>query len=260
MVNSDISIRLANDSGQVSAQAFVDSIRHTLKILGCVETELTMRGSGSIRWMIRELSYSSPALATLGAEQDDDISAQVASASIHGLDALSRGQQQPMHFSEPALLAARELSKIAEQAGYRVSVAHQSQTVAVAGLSRTVVSDEPAEYFHSIGSVEGRLETATVRNRPYFRVYDAVHDRGVTCHFSELHLEQVRNGLGKRVIVSGDVKADRLGNLDSIKVTTIKIEEDTVEPVMPSDLRGLWKGETEGQKAEQYIREVRGDN
>ena len=65
MTNSDISIRLGNDSGQVSAQAFVDSIRHTLTILGCVEAELTMRESGSIRWMIRELSYSSPAQATL---------------------------------------------------------------------------------------------------------------------------------------------------------------------------------------------------
>ena len=108
MTNSDISIRLGNDSGQVSAQAFVDSIGHTLTILGCVEAELTMRESGSIRWMIRELSYSSPAQATLRAERENDISAQVAAASFEGLNVLSRGQSRPRHFSEAAIKAAKD--------------------------------------------------------------------------------------------------------------------------------------------------------
>ena len=67
MTNSEISIRLGNNTARVSARAFVDSINHTLTILGCVEAEVTKRESGSIKWMIRELSFSSPALATLGA-------------------------------------------------------------------------------------------------------------------------------------------------------------------------------------------------
>ncbi len=259
MANSDISIRLGNDSGQVSAEAFVDSIRHTLTILGCVEAELTMRGSGSIRWMLQELSYSSPAQATLRAEHENTVSAQVVSATMEGLDVLSRGQRQPRHFSESALLAARNLSKIAEAAGYRVSVVHQRQTVAVAGLSGTAVADTTAEYFHSTGSVEGRLETASVRSRPYLRVYDAVHDRGVICYFSDPQMDQVRKGLGKRVIVSGDVKSDRLGNPESIRVSNIEVADDSPAPATPSELRGLWRGETEGQTAEQYLREVRGD-
>ena len=259
MTNSDISIRLGNDAGQVSAEAFVDSIRHTLTILECVEAGLTMRESGSIMWMIRELSYSSPAQATLRAEHEDTVSAQVVSATMEGLDVLSRGQRQPQHFSESALLAAKELSKIAEQAGYRVSVVHQSQTVAVAGLSGMAVADTTAEYFHSTGSVEGRLETASVRSRPYLRVYDAVHDRGVICYFSDSQMEQVRKGLGKRVIVSGNVKSDRQGNPESIRVSNIEVADDTPAPVTPSELRGLWRGETEGHTAEQYLREVRGD-
>ena len=259
MANSDISIRLGNDTGQVRAEAFVDSIRHTLTILGCVEAELTLRESGSIRWMLQELSYSSPAQATLRPEHENTVSAQVVSATLDGLNVLSRGQSQPRHFSASALLAARNLSKIAEQAGYRVSVVHQSQTVAVAGLSRTAVADTAAEYFHSTGSVEGRLETASVRSRPYLRVYDAVHDRGVTCYFSDSQLGQVRKGLGKRVIVSGNVKSDRLGNPESIRVSNIEIADDVPAPVTPSELRGLWRGETEGQTAEQYLREVRGD-
>ena len=259
MANSDISIRLGNDTGQVSAEAFVDSIRHTLTILGCVEAELTLRESGSIRWMLQELSYSSPAQATLRAEHENTISTQVLSAAMEGLDDLGRGHRQPRHFSEPALAAARELSKIAEQAGYRVSVVHQSQTVAVAGLSGTAVAETTAEYFHSIGSIEGKLETASVRSRPYLRVYDAVHDRGVTCYFSDPQFDQVRKGLGKRVIVSGDVKSDRMGNPESIRVSNIEVADDVPAPVTPSELRGLWRGETEGQTAEQYLREVRGD-
>ena len=259
MTNSDISIRLGNDSGQVSAQAFVDSIRHTLTILGCVEAELTMRESGSIRWMIRELSYSSPAQATLRAERENDISAQVAAASFEGLDVLSRGQSQPRHFSDAAIRAAKDLSKISDASGYRLEIVHQARTAEVANLTGDSATETTVHYFHSIGSVEGTLETASVRNRPYLRVYDAVHDRGVTCYFSDTQMEQVRNGLGKRVIVSGEVRSNRLGNPESIRVSNIEVADEPAEKVMPSDLRGLWRGETEGMKAEHYIREVRGD-
>ena len=259
MTNSDISIRLGNDSGQVSAQAFVDSIGHTLTILGCVEAELTMRESGSIRWMLRELSYSSPAQATLGAERENDISAQVAAASFEGLDALSRGQSQPRHFSDAAIKAAKDLSKISDASGYRLEIVHQARSAEVAHLTGDSATETTVHYFHSIGSVEGTLETASVRNRPYLRVYDAVHDRGVTCYFSDTQMEQVRNGLGKRVIVSGEVRSNRLGNPESIRASNIEVADEPAERVMPSDLRGLWRGETEGMKAEHYIREVRGD-
>ena len=156
--------------------------------------------------------------------------------------------------------AAKDLSKISDDTGYALRIVHRDRIVSIANLSDTSVGETSVEYFRSIGSVEGRLESATVRNRPHFRVYDAVHDRGVTCHFSDPQLEQVRNGLGKRVIVSGNVRSDQQGNPESIRVSTIEVADDTPKPVSPSDLRGLWKGETEGQKAEQYIREVRGDH
>ena len=259
MTNSDISIRLGNDSGQVSAQAYVDSIGHTLTILGCVEAELTMRESGSIRWMIRELSYSSPAQATLRAERETDIAAQVASASFDGIDELSRGKSQPRHFSDAAIEAASDLSKITDDGGYRLLFIRQSRTVEVAGPLRTSVAETTIQYFNSIGSIEGRLEAASVRNQPYLRVYDAVHDKGIKCYFSDHQLEQVRSGLGKRVIVSGNVRSNRLGNPESMRVSKIEFVDDSAERVMPSDLRGLWRGETEGMKAEHYIREVRGD-
>ena len=155
MTNSDISIRLGNDSGQVSAQAFVDSIGHTLTILGCVEAELTMRESGSIRWMIRELSYSSPAQATLRAERENDISAQVAAASFEGLDELSRGKSQPRHFSDAAIEAASDLSKISDDGGYRLLFIRQSRTVEVAGPLQVRLSPRRPSSI-SIRSVQSR--------------------------------------------------------------------------------------------------------
>ena len=211
MTNSDISIKLGNDSGQVSAQAFVDSIRHTLTILNCVEAKMAMRELGSIQWMIRELSYSSPAQATLGAEQETDIAAQVASASFDGIDELSRGKSHPRHFSDAAIEAASDLSKISDAGGYRLEIVHQARVAEVASLPGNSANETTVQYFHSIGSVEGMLETASVRNRPYLRVYDAVHDRGVTCYFSDTQMEQVRSGLGKRVIVSGQCEIESTG-------------------------------------------------
>ena len=143
--------------------------------------------------------------------------------------------------------------------GYRLEIVHQARVAEVASLPGNSANETTVQYFNSIGSIEGRLEAASVRNQPYLRVYDAVHDKGVKCYFSDHQLEQVRSGLGKRVIVSGNVRSNRLGNPESMRVSKIEVVDDSAERVMPSDLRGLWRGETEGMKAEHYIREVRGD-
>ncbi len=163
MSNSDISIRLEHDSGQLSAQAFVDSIKHTLTILNCVEAEMAMRESGSIQWMIRELSYSSPAQATLGAEQDTDIAAQVASASFDGIDELSRGKSQPRHFSDAAIEATSDLSKISDDGGYRLRFIRQGQTVEVAGRDRR----HEGGTLHSRGT-GGRVTTGESGGKRYW--------------------------------------------------------------------------------------------
>ena len=76
---------------------------------------------------------------------------------------------------------------------------------------------------------------------------------------SDIEMNQVRNRLGKRVIVSGNVRPGRLGSPESKRASKIEVADDSDERVMPSDLRALWKGETEGQTAEQSLREVRGD-
>ena len=76
---------------------------------------------------------------------------------------------------------------------------------------------------------------------------------------SDIQMDQVRNGPGKRVIVSGEKKSNRPGNPESKRVSKIEVVDDSAERVMPSDLRGLWRGETEGLKAEHYLRAVRGD-
>ena len=68
--------------------------------------------------------------------------------------------------------------------GYRLEIVHQARVAEVASLPGNSANETTVQYFHSIGSVEGRLEAASVRNQPYLRVYDAVHDKGVKCYFS----------------------------------------------------------------------------
>jgi hypothetical protein len=190
--------------------------------------------------------------------EEVDVSAEVAQSYLGGLKVLQEGKGLPDIFSETALNAVKRLGRIGD--GVKaIRIQHTREIVRITERLAVNVDELVSRTFESIGSVEGKLEMVTIHSQCYFRVYEPVHGRGVVCYFAPALLETVKESLGKRVMVSGMLRSDRFGRPESITVTDFRTVLEAGALPKPSQLRALVKGMTAGEKAEDYLRTLRGD-
>ena len=250
----------SNTEDSVSVQGFLDAVSHTLEILRNLDSAISLRRTGTLRWVISELHSESPATARLRAvpsSEDQDFSYDVIRSYLDGLEQLSTGNALPKDFPEDALESAKRLSRDMVKENIVILFRHQERTVEVSERIATNVDERLSQTYFATGSVEGTLEMVTVHDRSYFRVYDTVHGMGVPCYFNSDLLEHVRQGIGHRVSVQGDIQSDRNGKIRSLSVNTIRLLPDEGQLPTPSQMRGLVKGISEGRPAEEYLRDLR---
>ena len=60
----------------------------------------------------------------------------------------------------------------------------------------------------ALGAIEGTVEVLSRRRGLHFNLYDALHDRPVSCYVSGEHADLMRDVWGRRVIVQGLVSRD----------------------------------------------------
>ena len=252
----------SNSEDSVSVQGFLDAVSHTLEMLRNLDSAISLRRTGSLRWVISELRSESPATAKIRAvptSEEQDFSYDVIRSSLDGLEKLSSGSGFPSEFPDDALESAKRLSRDMMKENIIVHLHHQGRTVEVSERIAANVDKRLSQTHLATGSVEGTLEMATVHDRSYFRVYDSVHGVGVPCYFDSELLESVKLGLGRRVSVQGNIQSDNNGKLRSVRVTGIRILPDEEHLPTPSQLRGLVKGMSDGRPAEDYLRDLRDD-
>ena len=104
-----------------------------------------------------------------------------------------------------------------------------------------------------IGSLTGRVQTLSNRGSLRFSLYDAIHDKAVSCYLQPGQEEQMREAWGHRVRVSGQVTRDAKSGVPKVirKILDIEILED-VEPGFLSPRKGhhpqkIWRGSTGGR-------------
>ncbi len=261
MSTAEITISIGTESDPVSAKAFVDSLRWTLAILNDIAANMEERRTPTVGWDLGELRLSSPALTTFKARRSElrpNLGSKVADAFIVGIETLNSGERMPEWFSDKALDATKSLARVSKHNGGSLRIVYSDQSVGLSAEVPQFIDEIIGASFVSTGSVEGKLATAALWQRQYVRIYDSIHENGVICHFEDDQIDNVRQGLGKRVIASGRLRSDRYGQPKELKITDIDVIEPMDDPVKPSELRGLLKGVTGGKLAEDYLRELRG--
>lgn len=261
MTASEIIITVQGETEEVPARGFVEAISGSLEVLSELDSAISHKRAGTLRWMIGSLKYESPAMVTLRAvplSEEVDVSAEVAQSYLGGLRVLQEGKNLPEIFSEAALNAVKQLARISD--GVKaIRIQHKRDVIRITEQLAANIDELVSRTFESVGSVEGRLEMVTIHSQRYFRVYEPVHGRGVVCYFPLELLEIVKESLGGRVVVSGRLRSDRFGRPESITVTDFRVVPEEEALPKPSVLRGLVKGMTAGEKAEEYLRKLRGD-
>ena len=261
MAASEIIITVQGDTEEVPARGFVEAVSSSLEVLSELDSAISQKRAGTLRWVIGALKYESPAVVTLRAvpvSEEVDVSAEVAQSYMDGLKSLQEGKSLPPIFSEAALNATKRLARIQE--GIKaVKIRHKKETIQITERLAVNIEELVSRTYESVGSIEGTLEMVTIHGQRYFRAYEPVHGRGVVCYFPSDLLGTVKSFLGARVVVSGRLRSDRFGKPESMTVTDLRALPEEEKLPRPSDLRGLAKGMTAGETAEEYLRKLRGD-
>ena len=262
MVAAEITISVEGRAPDLLAQPFLDAVGNSLKILKDLDASIAMRRGPTLRWAIAHLNIGSPAVMTLRALpplRGKDVSQDVVSHYVDGLEMLAQGRELPALFSDDALNAAKRLADLTRGNERAVIVRTARRSVEVSQRISANVDDLVSRSYVSEGSVEGVIEMVTIHERTYFRIYDATHGWGVPCYFRQEDLDEVRDALGKRASITGRLRSDRLGKPESMQVSAIRLLG--LEPLpTPSEVRGIASGMTGGLKAEEYLRQVRRDD
>ena len=250
----------SNTEDPVSVQGFLDAVSHTLEILRDLDSAISLRRTGTVRWVISELHSESPATARLRAipsSEEQDFSYDIIRNYLDGLEQLSTGTTIPKNFPDDALEYAKRLSRDMVKENIVILIQHQERTIEISERIAANADKHLSQTYLASGSVEGAMEMVTVHDRSYFRVYDTVHGMGIPCYFDPELLEHVRQGIGHRVSVQGDIQSDRNGKIRSLRVTGIRLLPDEGQLPTPSQMRGLVKGLSQGRPAEEYLRDLR---
>jgi hypothetical protein len=256
---NELTITLATD-GRLSVQALAEALKNALEMLRGLEPEFVESGT-PVRWEVVRVRMRSPLRVTLApvieGKRSQAVARKLVKTCVQGVGLIQRVAEQPEHFSEEALEAARELFKATSKEGAAVTFSsnHNDQVAlteqAVQHIDEIVAR---ARIYLDYGTIEGQLDTITVHKRQSFFVWEALSNHQVECLASEEFFKQSVELLGKRVAVTGRVRY-RNHVPTSVQVKSLrKMPEDSELPAL-RDIAPI--NITDGISSEEHVGRMR---
>ena len=216
-------------------------------------SNLTSRSG--VTWVVEDLQPGS-ALVTLRGEADDPAKVEHVIDEYEKIgSALSR--HETLHHTKTRVTQAAHA--IADFVGPReyVRLGTPSQDYIVYG-NRAADDDVRISPSVSIGAITGRVQTLSSRSGLRFNLYDAVHDRAVTCYLGSGQEEIMREAWGNRARVVGRVSRDPMTG-KPISIRDIRQVEllDDVAPGTYRQARGAVPWQSGDLTPEEAVRLLR---
>jgi hypothetical protein len=195
----------------LSFDEFDRFVRYTRRLLG----EVSYAATGSYGdWVITDLTFGSATLFTAPADLNGRAE-YVENIVVSGLHQVEEGSAKPPFFSESALRYARILATLAADDGIELSLPSR-EPIQLTRKAAGNVTDLLAPRKHYFGSVTGNLDVVSVHRGKRITVYSDSGDVA-RCHLPDELLPDAVEYLGQRVVVTGEVAANRLGQIVSVK-------------------------------------------
>ena len=242
---------------------FLNAANNFLRLVTEVDIATSSHSSRTADWVLRELSYSSPAqlvMEPVAIEGQDDNRALVIDTTIRGIDALKMSDSRPRHFSDQALKSASSLVTLQGERIDRIELFSNEASIecdeSIAANIRTIL--RPGR--EVLGSVTGMLEAMNSHSAFQFAIYEPVLGIRIVCRVApdapeNLH-EKIVGLYEHRVRVSGLLRTNVKGEVRSARVDSIEELPSVQRFTKASEIAGLYDI-TAGQDAEEYIRNMR---
>ena len=190
MANNTMSLAL---DGNVPLRDFAIAIEHFFGLVDALAIHL--QAKEGVEWFIDDLVKSSAIATVRGESQTPQKVEQV----IHGYAEVARALQTkaPIPYSASVRRHANRIREIIN--GQVTAVRFETAE------SDIVLSDRPSQLLlpPAYGAVEGRIQTLTNRYSLRFTLFDALHDRAVSCYLEEGQENIIREAWGRRAMVEG---------------------------------------------------------
>lgn len=231
-------------------ERFVRDTKDVLKNVGRAASDVAPD------WLLTDLRFGS-AVMSFAPTALNDQSEGVESAILEGVRAVESASAKPLYFSERALSAVRRLGALA--AGGVIDITgSQGKTASLTGVAVKNVDILLRPTRRYFGSVVGNLDVLSVHAKPFVTVYGD-HGDVVRCFIDTALVEETAiELLGKRVIVSGEIRTNRLGNMVSIRGEEL-VEAPTRHNRSPRGTAGSIPDFTGGVSIAEFLSEIRGE-
>jgi len=233
------SIEVKIDGPRLTPEKFIAAVEHFFALVEGVSRN--MFADDEIGWTV-EVAQGS---AIIRAKSTNPNAAKAADAVKRGVRSLKSGvQSAPRWFTKNEIRAARELAIIPD--GTAVTAVHIQNGEAPEEMSDTVVKTADAiltaERTTAYGSLEGVLDTVSVRDGFRCAVFEPNYHKPVTCSFNKKDLEaQAYAAFGKRVLVSGMVRYGKEGYPTSIDADVIRVFPEETELPSVEEIQAIYR-------------------
>ena len=150
---------------------------------------------------------------------DPSEAARVSKVVLDGLEQLTKGER-PIGFTNAALRHVSRISRVAISDDSAVIVGGSGRSIKCSLTLDSTVNRLVELRTKSWGSVEGKIQMISLRGTYRFNIYEVLTDERIACNIDDNLLEEVKEALGNRVVVYGEIHK-KGGEFEYVKVEKI---------------------------------------
>jgi hypothetical protein len=180
--------------------------------------------------------------------------------AVEGLAAAEEAEGIPAGWTVSVAQAGLDVLRLLPASGLELELLRDGQPIRSTRVSKAAADHLAVglkERRSSIGSVIGRLESATLRGRREASLWP---DRGtgrIQIAFEQRDVDVIRNAWGKRVEVRGIVERDADGTAVKVRMRNLDVLAESAGSSSLADLVGADPDITDGLDVDEYLREIR---
>lgn len=229
------------DSG-VSFSRLLDVQRAFLNLIR--EVGRTLAGERGVVWVLHETQSGSIDLGVRAVPTSprvsESVSREIATTISDGMATLATGPQRPPNFTDAALERAKDLANVLTDELPVVTVRNGHAAARVTNILAAHAETVLGEPIAVFGSVEGTLESLTVRDQRQFSVYDPLTDERIECRFgTRISPRVIGSAIESRVRVYGEIRSRATGQIMYVRADEIEVQPDADTLPTADEVRGI---------------------
>ena len=256
-----VTLTVQGELPEISLDSFLLILRESHYILQELDRAVSQRRDGTLKWMVSGLKPGSAVVETESRviRGQEDFGPQVARRFTEGIHTIQTEGVTPALFSPDSMASVNKIVRSLETNGVSgLNLAGAGLDAELTGSASNNVRALVGVRHKRIGSVEGRLELVSIHMRAHrFNVYHAITNKAIRCNLPSTMEEQVISNLGRRVIVSGMVSYNGIGEPVKVEVDRLRVLKEEKELPSIADMLGMAPDITGDLSTEEHIRQLR---